>query len=166
MKPRGIAFLLSVPLLFLVACSEGGSSTEPGPLILPTFQSVFKAKTSGVHMRGGEVILTQERWEEVWAEIHAGLETPGVPAPTVDFATNMLVMAAMGDEPDSCWDLAISQVRAAVVRLEVDVAETRPPVSCTCPAEVIQPVHVVLVARADLPAEFDFRRSFVGVGCN
>ena len=166
MSRRLIPFLVCTIILGLNGCSESSSPTDPGPIILPSFQTVFKATNTGVHERRGEVILSQERWEEVWSEIHAGQQTPGVPAPTIDFGTNMLVMASMGDEPDGCWDIGITEVRAVVVRLEVAVAETRPPLSCTCPAVVVQPVHVVQVERADLPAQFRFVRSILGVGCN
>lgn len=168
MKHLGALVVSSVTvLLLLTACENSSSPTEPPTLPPDTeLQTIYSAKNSGIHTRGGEIILTEERWQEVWAAIQAGSETPGAPAPSINFSTDMLIFAAMGDEPDSCWNLTITEVRPEVAKIRVDVSETRPPLNCACPAVVIQPVHVVRVSREELPGEFNYRRTITGPGCN
>ena len=156
---------LSIVFLF-AGCQNSSSPTEPPTLPPDTrLQTVIEAQNTGIPQRRGEIVLTEDRWQEVWAEIHAGSGTPGMPAPTIDFSTEMVILAAMGDEPDSCWKIQITDARSEVVKISVSVAETRPPLSCACPAVVIQPVHVVRAPREELPGEFSFRRSVIGAGC-
>ena len=139
-------------MILLAACSgESNPTGTDGPV--PTTQ-VYKAKTSGLTGRRGEVISRQSRWAEVWDEITAGM-SPKPALPAVDFENALLIVGAIG-EVDSCSDGRIESVTRVSGSLEVSILEERRP-NCVCPAIVVRPVHVVSVPRAATGASFAFR---------
>lgn len=139
-------------MILLAACSgESNPTGTDGPV--PTTQ-VYKAKTSGVAGRRGEVISRQSRWAEVWDEITAGM-TPKPALPAVDFEKEILIVGAIG-EVDSCTDARIESVNRVAGALAISILEERRP-NCACPAIVARPVHVVAVPRAATGATFTFR---------
>lgn len=139
-------------MILLAACNgESNPTGTDGPV--PTTQ-VYKAKTSGLSGRRGEVISRQSRWAEVWDEITAGM-TPKPALPAVDFENALLIVGAIGDS-DACTDARIESVTRVSGELQVSILEERRP-NCACPAIVARPVHVVSVPRAATGAAFSFR---------
>jgi len=153
-----LAVALSVSL-FALGCNEGSSPTEP-IVTPPTVTSVYKSQSSGIHAQRGELIFDNERWAAVWAEIHDGGTAPSLPA--VDFSTDMIVLAALGDQPDGCWQLQISSVRPEVVRVVVNATATHPPAGCGCPTTISNPVHVVRTTKLEAEGQFTFSRTITG----
>lgn len=153
---------LVASLLLLVALGCGGSKSPTEPIVRPvSFQTIYRSQTSGIHAQRGEIIQTADRWAAVWAEIHQG-ESMVPPLPAVDFSTEMVVLAAAGDLPDGCWNVQVSNVAPNVVRVNVAVAVTHPPVGCGCATVVVQPVDVVRAQKLDAPGVFNFYQSISG----
>ena len=160
MTRRTLLVIALTILLFGWGCN--GTRTPTEPVVRPvSFETVYRSRTSGIHARRGELIFTADRWAAVWSEIHAG-QDPVPPVPTVDFSTAMVVLAASGDQPDGCWNVQIANVTPNVVRVSVDVAQTHPPVGCSCPTVVVQPVHAVRATKLEAPGQFNFFQSITG----
>lgn len=152
--------------LLLASCNSGSDSspTDPGDVI--PFVTVHREQITGVRERRAQLISRQDLWEQMWAEIVSN-RSPKPPIPAVDFDRNILIFVALGDTPDACKSVRIDDVeRRASGELLVDVKETRPPPSCSCPAVVARPVHVVAVPRSATGVAFTFESVTEGPGCN
>lgn len=78
----------------------------------------------------------------------------------------MLLVAGMGEAPDSCWRIGIETVKARGEHsLEVLVVEERSPPSCVCLTVIVHPVHVVRLRRLDRRPSFRFDRRVLGGTC-
>lgn len=149
--------------LSLLSCSE--SPTEPRQREPVAFVTVYVSSFSGVDARRGELITDSGRWSAVWSEIHRR-SSPPPPLPSVDFGSEMVLFAALGQEPDACWSIGIESVEATGDRsLQVSVAETRRPMSCACLAVVVNPVHAVRLPRRGRSASFRFDRRVLSGIC-
>lgn len=147
-------------LILLAGC--GGESTPTGTNgPVPTVQ-VYKSKTSAIQGRRAEIVSRQSRWVEVWDEITAS-QSPKPAIPVVDFDNVLLIFAAGGELAHSCSDIRIESVTRTDGALAISILEERRP-TCTCPAVVIRPVHVVSAPRAATNATFEFRVANVS-GC-
>jgi hypothetical protein len=147
-------------LLLLAGCSGESTPTGTnGPV--PTVQ-VYKSKTSAITGRRAEIVSRQSRWVEVWDEITANV-SPKPAIPVVDFDNVLLIFAAGGVLANSCSDIRIESVTRTDGTLAVSIVEERRP-TCTCPAVVIRPVHIVSAPRAATNATFEFRVTNVS-GC-
>lgn len=155
-----VRFFLTVAAILSIHCSE--SPTEPRHL---AFETVYAYQYSGIKAKRGEVISSMERWSAVWNEIHAS-HSPQPPLPQIDFGTDTVVLATMGENPDACWTVAIESVELRGRRLQVTVKEKRGQLSCACLTVTVQPVHVVRISRIASSGEFTFRRVIEGPGCN
>lgn len=150
-------FLAAVFAASLLSCSE--SPTEPRERREPiAFETVLAFSNSRIAVQRGELITDSGRWSAVWNEIQGNV-LPEPPIPSVDFRNEMLVLAAMGVELDSCWRIEIESVKATGDRsLEVLVMEKRAPLSCICADVLVYPVHVVKLHRLDRRPNFRFVR--------
>ena len=54
-------------------------------------------------------VRTQSQWNEIWARV-AGNATPPPEAPEIDFATEMVIVAAMGTRPTGGFAIRIDRV--------------------------------------------------------
>jgi hypothetical protein len=139
-------------MLLLAGCSgESNPTGTNGPV--PT-TLVYKSKSSGIAGRRAEIISRQSRWVEVWDEITFG-QSPKPPMPAVDFENALLIFSAGGELSDSCGDLRIESVTRVDGALVISIVEERRP-TCTCPAMVVRPVHVLSAPRAATNATFTF----------
>lgn len=146
-------------IVSIAGCSGESSPTGPdGPLALT---DVHRTLTSGITNQRIEVISRQARWAEVWDAITAPM-SPKPPLPSVDFDNRLLVLAALGEQSDSCKNVRVDSVERRGGTLLITAAETRPPATCTCPPIVVQPVHVVSIPRAATDASFTWRTVILG----
>lgn len=155
-----LAFLL---LLSVAGCNGDSSPTGPDGAI--AFTEVYRDKNSGISRRRAEVISRQDAWERAWDEIMSS-RAPKLPTPTVNFDDNILILAALGETPDSCKDVRIDQVNRSAGVLEVTISEVRPPASCVCPPVVVNPVQVVALPRAAAGANYTWKTRTEGQPCN
>jgi hypothetical protein len=145
--------LPSALLTFALAgagCDE--SPTEPRRNL--AFQTIGFFPYSAIDNRGGEVIRDADRWSAAWAEIHSGT-VPQPALPPVNFDAEMVILAAAGERPDSCWDVEIRSVEAGGGRIDVSVNEIHR-TGCACLPAIVAPVHVVRAARADGAGRLSF----------
>ncbi|HEX2061775.1 MAG TPA: hypothetical protein VHK90_13635 [Thermoanaerobaculia bacterium] len=149
------ALALSLALVLLASCNGESDPTSPdGPV---PFTEVAKQNSTGIRTRRAEIISRESRWIEVWDEITA-TQSPKPPRPQVNFETQILILAAYGETGDACRDVQIEKVDRRSGVLEVSILDKRREPNCAaCPAIVVQPVHVVSVARAATGASYTWR---------
>jgi hypothetical protein len=154
-------------LLVIAGCSEDDSPTAPAPTQPVAFDTVADERTSGLRFVRRELIDDASQWATVWAEIMS-TRSPAPPLPSVDFTRDVVILAAMGEQPDACWDTAIRNVTLTGNRFGVTIEEFRPHQSCVCPPIVAQPVHAVRVRRPErIPtASFTVERTIGTQPCN
>ena len=147
-KPLPISILpgptmqsIAVPLRF------GGER----PLPLPWFNS-FPSKTSF-----RLVIRNRDEYSELWkrriAPVPPGDWVP--PMPEVDFAKDMIVVAAMGERPSSGYGIIIDGACEVEGHVEVFVTSNEGGSSCGAQLAVVTaPADAVRIPQTDLPVVF------------
>jgi hypothetical protein len=149
-RPRVPGRPVPALLVLLVAACHGTLATEPGGPV--AFQTIAQAAVPGqTGTARREVVRDAAAWRAVWDELRAG-----EPLPAVDFATEMVVVAAMENQP------CVSRVTIRAIALErgtlaVDVLEAPPAPNCVCVVSE-RPFHLVRLRRLDAPARFTVER--------
>jgi len=165
MKNRSqvVSGVLAIAIGSLLACSD--TPTEPARSKPVLFETLYLSQGSGIEARRGEVISDPNRWSAVWSEIHQG-RSPQPPLPPADFERELVILAAMGSAPDSCWRIEVKSVTFPSRELEVAVEENRAPLDCACLTVIVNPVHVVRASRtAEIRARFQFDRRITAGPC-
>jgi hypothetical protein len=108
---------------------------------------------SSLHERTEAVVRDSASWARVWTT----LTSAGRPlaAPDVDFAREMVLVAGMGLQPHQGDWITIDSVRQAGDTVRAHVTTFSFGENCLMAASVSAPVHVVRVARSDLPVRFE-----------
>jgi hypothetical protein len=109
------------------------------------------------------VVRDSAHWAAVWAQL-AAPPTPGgraAPAPRVDFARSMVVVAAMGARPSTGFEIAIDSVYRSGGQLRAAVREREVGPSCGRVSAPRAPTAGVLVPRDEGDVAFDEWREFV-----
>jgi protease stability complex PrcB-like protein len=132
--------------LLLDAC---GSSTHPeAPREAVTGVDsgavILHAAYSGFGEPDRFVVRDSAQWAGVWATAFAR-QTPVPPLPSVDFATEMVVVAALGARPSGGYDIAIEGVAPEVGGAAVRVVTTAPGDNCYTTAAITEPVVMLRV---------------------
>jgi hypothetical protein len=152
--PTRVLALLAVSIL-AAGCDD--SPTEPGDVPV-SFETVALASFSGFSAPRQQVVRTDGDWAGAWETLYAG-QSPVPPLPAIDFARQVVVLAAMGPKSNGCFRVEVTGVtRKARVSLEIEVTDFEPGPSCGCPTVVTQPAHVVKLDRFDGPEQFVLRR--------
>lgn len=153
MKPRTtipIVLVLASPLL--PACGNRSPhlvafSQDPTPVIA---EPLFTDSYSGIDDARRLVIRDAGTWQAVWAEV-VGQRTPVPEPPSVDFARDMVILAAMGRRGTGGYAIAIDEVSAegGAGELRVVVRETAPGPGCMTTQALSAPVTAVRVPQTD-----------------
>ena len=91
-------------------------------------------------------VRTQSQWNEIWARI-AGNATPAPEAPEIDFATEMVIVAAMGTRPSGGYAIRIDRVVRRGNTMWAEVTSSAPGSGCMNAAALTTPVDLVVVQR-------------------
>ena len=145
-----------VSVVALGAGCKGSPSTGSDPdagarlsVFVPA-QDVTLAKqfNSGIIARELVVVRNASEWPATWSRIHGSQQpTPDVVQP--DFATEMAVVAAMGEKPSGGFDISIDSVTHHERGSIVHVTEKTPGPGCMTTGALTQPVHAVRAPRSD-----------------
>jgi hypothetical protein len=132
-----------------MTCAEGGILGIPPQATQLAEQDVhalFVEQSSGVEDRQRAVLTRQEEWTALWDRAHANLtHTP--PAPAVDFADRIVVVAAMGLRSSGGYAIRIDAVHRDGDDLYVRVHEVSPGARCLVTAALTAPVTAVALPR-------------------
>jgi hypothetical protein len=103
---------------------------------------------SGIHTAARLVIRDTATWQSAWSEIFADA-SPQPALPAVDFSTDMVVLAAQGDQKSGGFgifiDGAFTTLDGAMI---VAVTSESPGPGCFNTQQVTQPVDAAAVAKA------------------
>jgi hypothetical protein len=97
---------------------------------------------SGVDRAEQAVARNDSEWKALWQR-HA----PGRPAPSVDFAKQIVVAVFLGSRPSGGYQVQINGVRAEGDALVVQWSESRPGPGQVAAQVMTAPSHIVVVAR-------------------
>ena len=109
-------------------------------------RTVLAESRSGLASARREVVRDAASWARLWAEIHDE-RSPAPPLPAVDFAREMLVVAALGTRPSGGYSVAVQKVVVHGDTLDVSVLESCPARDAMVTMALTQPVHVVRLPR-------------------
>jgi hypothetical protein len=157
-RSRSIAL---VPLLLVLACGDGSSPLPPGVdpgteltvTRLPATGRPF-GYFSGLRQPVRTVVRTNKAWAEMWAAIHQPAN-PVPPAPAIDFATEMVIVVAMGEQRSTGYAITIERVsEAGDGGIDAIVRTRRPGDRCVVGAALTQPLDIVRVPRREGAVRF------------
>jgi hypothetical protein len=161
---RSILTVMAVAAAVATAgCSEHATGPEGpswGRLVTQEVLSIQESYSGFVEPRLA-IITNAQEWAVAWATIYAPL-TPTPPLPEIDFATNVVILAAMGTRPSGGYSITIEEVRAQDGMLHVRVLQRSPGASCVTTGAITAPVHVVQAPRVGTTATFSIRTETYG----
>src|SRR5262245_8336616 len=96
------------------------------------------------------VVRDSQTWQALWSA-HAG---PATDAPTVDFATSMVLAAFAGERPTPGYSVEIVAPRQVGASLVVSVNEAQPPRGMIAAQMIVTPFHIVTLPRIDGDVRF------------
>lgn len=143
---------LLLVLLLAIACSNGSVPEAAAAASLPIETLLQKSNPGQAGESRREVIRDEATWKTVWAELREGTSLPAEP-PAVDFARDMVILAAMGTQ--GCVSkVTIRGVARQGQELVVDLLEAPPAPNCVCIVSE-RPFHLIRLQKSDLPARFE-----------
>jgi hypothetical protein len=151
MKSTTVRLRAFALLLAATSCIKGEGFTLPKEASrVPDDQvvSLLIESNSGVATRRRAVLRTEAEWSAFWREVYS-TRTPMPDRPVVDFAQNMVIVAAMGTKPSGGYAIDFEAVGRSGADYHVLVHETSPGRNCMTIASLTQPVAAVRVPRAD-----------------
>ena len=113
----------------------------------------LELEQGGYNTRQRLVVRTEEEWQDVWAGLYPNdLSRP--PRPSVDFAEEMVIVAAMGTQASNGYAIHIDGVRDLNGDIWVFVREVSPSLTCDRTPIATRPAAAVRVDRRDGGATF------------
>ncbi|MEX2153090.1 MAG: protease complex subunit PrcB family protein [Gemmatimonadaceae bacterium] len=136
--------------LFVAACAivAIGCGNTGGPVIPKDASALQMQKLpellvvehySGISTRERLVIRDASTWASTWAEIMEG-RSPTPPVPAVDFANEMIILAAMGGRSTGGYSIEFKAVHEASGRVYATVEERSPGSNCFVTNAVTAPL--------------------------
>ena len=151
------AAIVCLALVGLTACE---TTTEPGvpdgalQLTMEEVpQSVAQYLYSGIPDKRRLYIDNASDWSALWAEVTEPYMPPP-PVPTIDFATEAVIVASMGMKSSGGYSIVIEGVYEAESTLYVEVREISPGSNCVTTQALTAPVYAVRAPKRDFTVKF------------
>jgi hypothetical protein len=149
-------------LVSAVAIACGGVSMAPDPpgssVPVTRLRAEAPAFTFYSGLTGRERLIVRDptTWKEVWDRISGGT-TPAPDPPPVDFAREMLIVAALGERSTGGYGIVVDSVETRPEGLLVTVRTIAPGKGCVLTQALTQPVDIARVPRHDGQVAFEDR---------
>ncbi len=140
----GIAGAWLVAGIVLAGCTSTPTTETRTGTRVPVVRE-FKGQQGPFPDRGFFVVQRPEVWTALWA---------GRQAPSVDFTTQSVIVALMGQQPTAGYDITISDVRATGTQVTSYVNEERPAPGSTVAQVITYPYDMVVVPKINQPVAF------------
>jgi len=111
---------------------------------------------SGIDDSTRLVVRDAASWRARWDAINRAMKPPP-PLPQVDFAREMVVVAALGRRASGGWSIVIDSAAWRGRVVDVFVRQLAPGRGCFTSAAISAPVDVALLPRRDAPVRFTER---------
>ncbi|HYW12183.1 MAG TPA: protease complex subunit PrcB family protein [Longimicrobium sp.] len=109
----------------------------------------------GLAERGEQVVRDPAAWSALWRRMTAGQSPSSLPA--VDFGSEMVLVAAMGQRSSGGYAATIDRVESTPSALMVHITHQSPGPRCGAIAAVTAPVDVARIPRSDRPVRWSVR---------
>jgi hypothetical protein len=154
-ETRTLAASTLVTLLIIVACSPSTAPTTTTPLSLTRFraESVAYLSISGYDQPSTFVVRDRATWESTWNQIHRR-HSPIPPLPDIDFSAEMVGVAALGGQPNSGYDLVLTNASESGGTVTVEATTRSPAPQCVILPVVTSPVDLARLPRREGPVLF------------
>ena len=150
------------PWLVVYACDPQGNAAENDVQydyiksqlpFLPPFKTLFIGEYCELEEERLEVIRDQASWEAFWAEFSPW----DMSAPEVDFEVDVVIAVCIGERPNNCYRVEITDRDFSEVNcgLCVYYTETVPGPNCGCDQVIMSPYHLITQSCADYDIMFD-----------
>ena len=113
------------------------------------FRELDRSSRSLVSEPKNVVVRDAAAFALLWAE-HGGAQ----PLPSVDFNRAMVIGVFAGSRPNGCYSTAIDSIVRVNGKLAVARIDTEPGPDVMCTMAFVNPAHIVMVERSDIPVEF------------
>ena len=146
-------------ILLAAACGAAPSAPdaqEPLNIIRLRREPVSFAYVSGFDQPRQFVVRDANAWQQTWADIWRN-HVPPPPLPSIDFESEMVVVAALGTRPSGGFSVFIDSASAGPEGVVVRVRALSPGSNCAVTLAVTQPVDVARAPRRDGAVEFTER---------
>jgi hypothetical protein len=108
-----------------VGISCGGSPAAPAQTLAVTTVASFDLDGGAFAGETTLAIRDQPTWQNLWSQLNTG-RVPLLPLPSIDFTTEMIVVAAMGVKPTAGYQVSIASATEQAGSVSVTVVETTP----------------------------------------
>lgn len=135
--------------------AEAQPSAASTPLRVERFRDggTAFALYSGIRDSLRVVIRDDAAWQHYWALIHRDI-SPVPPIPRVDFAHDMVVLAALGQRASGGYDIRVDSAYGDGDGVEVLVRRSSPGRDCIVTAALTQPVDLARIPARSGPVLF------------
>ncbi len=142
------------PSLLVTAVSLGCLDASSPPFGAPAFGTrvavdspvpVAHEYYSGLGDPARLVIADSATWAAIWAQVYAALQ-PRPSLPAVDFRTEQVLLAALGQRNTGAYDIRIDSVVRFTLGSVAYVTTTAPGRNCVTTQALTQPVELVRLA--------------------
>ena len=147
--------LVAIVAFAALGCS--GSINEPSPgtrLELHRFRTDGASFTyvSGMRQSQRLVVRDAATWTDTWSSI--SISIPSQPAPDVNFATQMVVVAALGERNHGGYTIRVDSAVTTTEGLTVWIGTTTAGTHCASVAALTQPVDIASLPRVEGAVRF------------
>lgn len=135
----------------MAGCGQPSAPDPPGapvPLVRLRAEPYSFAFYSGLVEPRRLVVRDRAAWAEVWAAIWRR-HSPLPALPEVDFAREMLVVAALGERPTGGYGILVDSAAATAEGLAVRIRTISPAPGCGVTLALTQPVDIARLPRHD-----------------
>jgi hypothetical protein len=142
--------------LGVVACAAGGTTSSghrSAEARAPSSEELASTQHSGYREKSLAVIRSEREALAAWRLVWNG-DPRAPPLPPVDFAREMLVLAALGERGSAGYTVAISDAVADGSVVQIGIVETRPGEGCVTAAVVTSPAALAKFPRLEGRVEF------------
>ena len=147
--------LLAILLFAALGCSASINEPRPGTrLDVHRFRTDGASFTyfSGMRQSQRLVVRDQGTWLATWTSISNSI--PSQPAPAVDFSTQMVVVAALGERNHGGYTIRVDSAVTTNEGITVWVGTITAGAHCGTVAALTQPVDIALLPRVDGAVRF------------
>jgi hypothetical protein len=135
------AVLLGIAVMFILA---GFGRRENSPTAGPVdFQVILSGSYSNATQPRVELVKSERQWDAIW-QIAMGREEPLPEKPTVDFGSQYVIAAFMGERSSSGYHIEIDKIEKAGRKLKVHIKNYETPGMLTV---MTQPFTLVRVQK-------------------
>jgi len=131
------------------AAGDGAAGEIPGDEV--HLVRTFPPSTSGgLPAPARTVVRDAAAWAALWAKANANM-APVPKEPAVDFAKEMVAVAALGERRSAGYSVEIVGARRDAGTIRILVAEREPPAGAVVAQVITAPWHAVVLPRSDDP---------------